>query len=169
LIVLLFAGILIFAAAPKRKRASVQQASLPPEKEKRDFYVFENLPTGKGILFSETFAGNFRETTDTLPFGDLWFQGVDRQKRLIADAVVRAGFSPDGKKLAYIRTNSELHVETIEGRTLARLQRIHDHNWSSDSATMILSVMVSLEYPELQQTLIYNLNSGKLLQLSGEK
>ena len=42
--------------------------------------------------------------------GDLWFRDANGRERCLASNVVRASFSPDGKKFAYDTKNNEIFV-----------------------------------------------------------
>jgi hypothetical protein len=125
---------------PRASPAAVQEI-------KSSLHIFDKSPQGNGLLFSRTSTG------------DLWFRDARGRDRCVASEVIRASFSPDGKKFAYGTSGYELFVETIEGKHLAQLARAHDHTWCSNSAAVTFSAIASVDYPELEQTVIYYLDS----------
>ncbi|MDB6025411.1 MAG: hypothetical protein JWM68_1634 [Verrucomicrobiales bacterium] len=127
------------------------------QKEERPLHIFARSHRGREILFSKTSKG------------DLWFQDAKGRERCIATNVESASFSPDGKKFAYANSSDELFIETIEGNQLAHLTGARDHSWRSDSAAVTFLAMVSSDYPDIQQTVVYDLNHSQATHLpSGE-
>jgi hypothetical protein len=109
-------------------------------------------------LFSKRSSENQRPATGE----NLWLQETNGHERCIAENIVRASFSPDGQKISYTTGDCELVIETLEGKRLASLARARDPVWSSDSASVTFSAIPALDYPDLQETVIYDLNSGQI-------
>lgn len=101
--------------------------------------------------------------------GDLWLRNERGTERHVASDIVRASFSPDGKKFAYATIGHDLFIETIEGKQLAHLTGALDHSWSSDSSRVTFLAVASADYPDLQQTMIYDLNQDQTSQLQGQE
>jgi hypothetical protein len=122
-------------------------------------FVFDSAPAGLlyGHGSSESGQANMNSSSN-----ELWFRNANGKDRLIARNVVRAKFSPDGKKIAYSTSDYELRVETIEGEFLAELPRACDPAWRSDSSAITFSAMADPDYPELKQGATYQLDSGRV-------
>ena len=112
--------------------------------------IIDQLPTGQGLLFSKDFSG------------DLWFRDESGHERYVASNVLRATFSPDGMKIAFDTSDNEIFIETIEGKKLAVLARASDHTWSSNSAAIVFSATASADYPQMEQSVTYNLTSEEV-------
>ena len=139
----------------------------------RGFLFITPVPVGLPLVPTETNAAHIvarspggqevliAKTSD----GDLWLRDRRGHERCVGSNVVRASFSPDGKKLAIDTKDNEIVVETIDGDHLARLTRASDHAWSSNSAAIVFSAMASADYPQLEQTVVYDLDSNRLSEL----
>lgn len=126
-------------------------------------YIFAKSPVDGALLFSKTPV----ETDDgTRAKRDLWFQDARGGTRCVASDIVSARFSPDGQKFAYANNASELFIETIEGKRLAQFAGASDYNWHSDSTAVSFSAMASIDYPDFQQSVVYDLDSGEMTYLS---
>lgn len=145
----LMAGALAVSLASFRsdvdKNVSLPAPSSSDPEPKRSLYIFDVSPSGLELLVSKTSTS------------DLWFRDATGRERWLASNVVRASFSPDGKKFAYGTSDNEIFIETIDGEQLARLTRASDHAWCSNSTAVTFSAIAGLDYPELEQTVIYHL------------
>lgn len=95
---------------------------------------------------------------------DLWLHTHDGTERLLTKDVVSARFSPDGGKVAYATGDYELFIETLGGKRLAQIPRASEPIWRADSSTVSFLAMPSLDYPDLQQVTIYNLDSDSVTE-----
>ena len=120
-------------------------------------HIFDKSPNGQEVLLSKNSAG------------DLWLRDVNGHERSVGRNVIRATFSPDGKKIAYDTSDTEIFVETITGKHLAHLTRATDHAWSSNSESILFSATASADYPQLEQTVIYDLRSDRVWLRSSHK
>jgi dipeptidyl aminopeptidase/acylaminoacyl peptidase len=120
-------------------------------------HLYDSSPANSGVLFSKTDS-----KSDT--WEDLWLRDATGKERFIANEVTVARFSPDGKKIAYATGSHEVFIETLAGERLAEIPRASDPMWRSDSTALSFSAIPSLDYPELQQVSVYDLNSGQLVE-----
>jgi dipeptidyl aminopeptidase/acylaminoacyl peptidase len=135
----------------------------PFHQEKIAPHIFDRLPAGTGILFSKS------PRSDASVCSELWFQDAHEREHRVASDVVRASFSPDGQKFAYATHHDELFIESIEGSELAHFTGARDFSWFSDSARLMFSAMASVDYPDFEQSVVYDLNSGRMTHLPVEK
>ena len=152
---LVLGGIMLALLLVSFRSSGDKSVSLPAPTQtalaaKSSLHIFDKSSAGQELLFSKTSTG------------DLWFRDANDRERCLASNVIRATFSPDGKKIAFDTRDNEIFVETIEGKPLARLARASDHAWSSNSAAIIFSATASADYPQLEQTVIYDLLSDRL-------
>jgi hypothetical protein len=127
-------------------------------------FIYDRSPVNAGLLISKNRSRTFQHDSDT--FGDLWFQDAKGNERIIARNVVHAKFSPDGKKIAYSTSSSELFVETLQRELLAQVPRASDPDWREDSAAVSFRVVPSSDYTDMEQIVVYELQSGRISQLT---
>lgn len=116
------------------------------------------LSSGAGRLHDTSSTGVLISKADN---DDLLFRDATGKERFIAREVIAAKFSPDGHKIAYATRDREVFVETLVGELLAQIPRAFDPVWGNDSMTLSFSAIPSADYPELQQTTVYDLTSGR--------
>jgi hypothetical protein len=129
-----------------------------------DLYVYDNFSTANRFLISKIRAQVSLDPESEVR-GDLWLRDNNGSERLIAQEVTWAKFSPDGSKVAYVSNVSnahELFVQTREGVPLAKVSNVSDPNWCEDSAALNFQAVLSSEYPELRQVVVYDLSSGRM-------
>jgi hypothetical protein len=139
-------GLCLFRPEDAQNASSFSPASEAPVQ--RALHIFDKSSRGEKL-----FSKNSRE--------DLWLRDAAGRERCIASNVVRANFSPDGNKFAYATSGYDLFIETIEGRQIAQLARVQDHTWSSNSMAITCSAIAALDYPELEQMVVYELESNQ--------
>lgn len=147
------AALLVSFRSGGDKNVLVPTQTRAAEETQRSLYIFDKLPWNRTILFSRESAG------------DLWLRDAQGHECYVASNVVCANFSPDGKKFAYATESYDLFIETIEGKPLAHLAGAIDHRWRADSASLTFSAMASIDYPDLQQTVVYDLNRNQTTYL----
>lgn len=125
-------------------------------------WVYDRLPTCDTLLISKD---DPQITADK----NLWIRDSVGNERLIAKKVTEAKFSPDGNKIAYVTADNEVFVETLAGERLAEIPRASDPSWGVESTTLSFVATPSLEYPELQQQTIYDLNTASIVNESEAK
>jgi hypothetical protein len=161
--ILIASMLLVISAGKKISRA---QTHIPDQTSSKSSacvsQIFDRSVEGSG-LFSKSFSAQKL----TVPLaGNLWIQSPNGIERYVASNVVRALFSPDGQKIVFATSASEIVLETVEGKFLARIPRAYDPMWCSDGSAVTFLAISSAEYPDFQQRVIYDLNAKQVSGLS---
>jgi hypothetical protein len=151
-------ALVLFSLRPHNDNILAVPARPPiPDTTIDTFRVFDRSPHTKELLFS---TGSVRE---------LWFRDTRGGERCIASNVVRASFSPDGQKFAYSTSDDDLFIETVDGKQIARLARARDYTWSADSMAVTFLAIAAVDYPELEQIIVYEILSNQTRFLPMER
>lgn len=135
-------------------------------------YMFDKAPNANRFLIAKGNSKNFVPDSDAAAGWDLWIQDENGKERLIAEDVYRAQFSPDGKKIAYTTADCVMHVESVAGDKVAKVERAYEPNWRSDSDALVFGQVPegrSLHMPEVLGLSVFDLTSGQIKPLTDGK
>lgn len=129
-----------------KERVTVNFKRAPFSKPLRDgdpkgvfFHVFDKSKVGNRFLLSRNGYKDLLPDSDAPSGMDLILQDEDGTERVLAESVVRAKFSPDGSKVAYTTSDATLHVETLTGEKITKIDRAYDPDFRPDSAAVVYS------------------------------
>lgn len=135
-------------------------------------HVFDKAPGVNRFLLSHGRDAKFVPDSDAPSGMDLWIQNENGEERLVDQSVYRARFSPDGTKIAYATSECVMHIEDLQGRQLAKIDRAYEPSWKPDGSGVVFAQVPNdrdIHLPGVLHISTLDLATGEVQQLTDGK